>query len=397
VSGAGRGPLARPREGPIFETTYSGGARTAADAVVIALAAGERRAGVDVQVRFGDPAGRFPVSGRVVGPSAAAASLTVRLVAAGSADQRAASFEELTATTGADGAFTFPAVSSGAYRLLAWKFPEVPKGGGSVTSDGIPSSVGMLRGQPLPPGPSDPTWVVDLPLEVTRAAADLEAPLRPAARINGRVIFEGENRPTGEELLRIPLYVMPALGRTLGTVPATRLEADGTFVTPGLPPGLYGLWVFQHLLDRPDGPNWTITSMTVNGRPLVGRPVEVGTADLDVTVTFGERRSGRLTGRVLDATGAPRPDARIIVFERDPGKRGYGMVGMHECVFRTAPRLQAQYTLLTRPSCDLIATAVTDPPRLWMAPEYLESLVPFAVPVGVTPDETRTMDLVARP
>jgi hypothetical protein len=73
------------------------------------------------------------------------------------------------------------------------------------------------------------------------------------------------------------------------------------------------------------------------------------------------------------------------------------MVGMHECVFRTAPRLQAQYTLLTRPSCDLIATAVTDPPRLWMAPEYLESLVPFAVPVGVTPDETRTMDLVARP
>jgi hypothetical protein len=398
VSGAGRGPLARPREGPVLETTYSGGARTAADAAVITLAPGEQRSGVDVQVLFGNPAARFPVSGRVVGPSSIAASLTVRLVGAQSANQMAASFEELTAATSADGTFSFGAVPAGEYRLLAWRFPEAPKGSASVTAEGIASSVGIARGQPLPPVSSDPTWFFDQPLEVTRPMTDLQVALQPAARIQGRVIFEGAGRrPAAEELPRIPVHVMPALGRTLGTVPGSRIEADGTFVTPGLPPGLYGFWIRPDFGGRVEMSSWRVKSVTVDGRPLVGRPIEVDTSDLNVTVTFTEHRPGRLTGRVLDPAGMPRPDARIIVFERDPEKRGYGVVGMHVCAFRSAPGLQGQYTVLTRPSCDLIAAAVTAPPRLWMAPDYLESLVPFAVPVDVAPGGTRTMDLIARP
>ena len=48
------------------------------------------------------------------------------------------------------------------------------------------------------------------------------------------------------------------------------------------------------------------------------------------------------------------------------------------------------------PACDALVAAPLNPPRLREA-DYLESLVPFAVPANVAPGETPTMDLVAGP
>jgi hypothetical protein len=343
------------------------------------------------------------VSGRVIAPPGETAGITVRLVPADGLDDAVRTFEELTATAGVDGRFNFPAVPAGQYRLQSWRFPTVTRDASQLQvirvsgiSMNIPTS--NRTGRPLPPPPPDPVWVADVPIAVDRAVTGLAVPLQPGARITGRVIFEGDGpRPTGDELLASPVVPVPAFDRLLGVVPGSRIEADGSFATVGLPPGRYALRVGLTMPARePDAGWYPLPLTTRDGRVLAGRAIDVGTSDVDVTVRYA-RRSARLSVTVRDANGRPVPDAWVIMFARDPEQRGYGLTGVPGCVIQTAPNREGRLEIALPPSCEFLVAAVMNRPRLWMAPEYLEALVPFAVPANLVAGATRTIDLVARP
>jgi hypothetical protein len=239
--------------------------------------------------------------------------------------------------------------------------------------------------------------VTDRPVTVDKAIADLTVPLQPGARITGRVVFDGNGpRPTGEDLLKIPVVPVPAFGRTLGVIPGTRVEQDGRFATVGLPPGPYALRVDLQSSAIAGGPAWYPMPVTTGGRALVGRPIELGTSDVDVTVTFTNRLA-RLNVAVRDTSGRETGDARVVLFARDPVMRGHGLTGVSGCVDQMFVDRSGKSARPVFSWCDYLVAAVTTLPRLWMAPEYLESLVPFAVPANVEAGQTRTLDLIARP
>jgi hypothetical protein len=356
---------------PIHELAYqagfSGGAWSIREAMVIPLGPGEQREGVDISVRVGavgQETGRFPLSGRLAPGTLHGRAVPVHLLPI-EASVTSSSVQGLVSTADSTGRFSFPAVPAGRYHLQAWRLPDT-------------STVESL--------------VADLPIEVKGPVADLAVKMRPGSSITGRLLFDGDGPlPTAQQIAQVTVSPGAVLGRNLARIPERRVASDGRFATIGLPPGKYVLAVNTNAL-----PGWHQEQLTSGGRILVGKAIDLGSSDLDVTVTLTNRLT-RITGVVRDTAGRTRPDARVIVFSRDPEKRGYGLANAPTCVARTAPTSDGTFGVSVMPSCDPLVVAVAGLPRLWMAPSYLESLVPLATPANVVPDETRTIDLVARP
>ena len=219
--------------------------------------------------------------------------------------------------------------------------------------------------------------------------------MQPGARLRGRVVFDDLDRPlSGTQLLSVPVFVLPARGRNLGVIPATRLEVDGSFTTAGLPPGEYAVLIYFPAL----GPSFSalsVESLRVGDQDIVGRSIEVGTSDVDVTITvMRPQQRPTITGTVRTSKGVPSSDARVILFARNPEMRGVGVLAAPTCVLRLVPDRLGRFQGWGRSACDYLAVAVANPPQLWTAPDYLESLARFAVPVRLGPNGV--VDLVVR-
>jgi hypothetical protein len=376
-------------DGPVFAP----GVRLASAAQVIALGDAEHRAGVDVVVRTGSARGGFPVNGRLTGALRLRAPLRVHLVPSGSVGELA-TLESYIAQADTTGRFTFSDIPAGDYRLQAWQFPELAAQAVEVLTPGgglrIPDRTLGGNRRPLAPLPVEPTWVADLPLTVERAIDDVSVPMRPGARITGRIHFDGDGRPpAGEELLAVPVVVY-TLERDLGLVPVARVEADGSFVSVGLPPERYRLDVRFREFDGRAASTWWPSSRTIDGRPVLpGGLIDVGASDLEVAITYTDRRA-ELTGTLRDRTGRLRPAARVILFSRDSA-------AATACLRILAPDREAVFRTTTWPAAECLAAAVLNPPEGWRDPKYLESLAPFAVPFRVERGQTRTLNLIVGP
>lgn len=345
---------------------FSGGAWSIRDATVISLGPGERRDGVDLAVRIGSLDGyalRHQVSGRLTASAPLEDGIAVRLMPS-HASNSSPGVQEFVTYADRTGRFSFASVPAGPYRLLAWQQPAAAAG---------------------------TSLVGELSVDVSAGMTDLMVPMGRGSRITGRLYFEGDAPlPTPTELMQIGVVPHPVLSPT-SALPEARVTAEGQFSTIGLPPGTYGLALNTRALQ-----GWRQDHWTVDGHIVVGKGLELGRSDLDVGIRL-TNRLGELAGVVRDPAGRTRPDARVIVFPRDPDKRGHGVAGAPTCVARTAPDPTGNFRVSVLPSCDLLVVAVTRPPRLWMAPDYLESLVPLGIPANIVPGGIRTMDLIARP
>jgi protocatechuate 3,4-dioxygenase beta subunit len=384
---AGPGPGAQR-----YLTGFSGSVRSVRQALVVPLKPGEDRIGVDFQIGTFDGPGLVEVSGRLVAPGVGS-SATVRLVPAEFTDD-VAGLGELGGSVQPDGTFTFPSVPPGSYRLQAWHLPESGPPARVMRVSGLPVVVRPARtaGQPAEAAPTTPTWVADVPIDVTRRVRELEVPLAPGGRISGRIVFEGSAaRLTPQQLTTIVVSVQPAYERWLGVIPTGRVEADGRFRTAGIPPGAYTLRFDLNATGAAREQSWQMTSIGSGPVPLLGRAIEIGASDVDVTVTFG---SGvpRLTG-TLRADAETIEQARVILFSRDARLRGHGLTGVPGCVQLVRPDRAGRFTARALRECDYLAAAVLRPPRLWMDPDYLASLVPLATPVTLHSDGTGEVEL----
>lgn len=369
-----------PRSGPdtvaaFAGAVFSGGTRSIADAQVIALGTGEHRTGIDIVVPTTPGAGFGTLRGRIVNHTVLQPAdvgrkplepLRLRLIPSGTSGELA-NFLEIVTTARSDGQFTFPPVAAGDYRLKAWQFSE-----------------GVAGGSPPVKVLAAPTWTVDVPVHVDASmpVEDRLISLHAAARITGRVVFDGDSPPPAVNEIRfVPLEDHP--DRTVGTI-RTRVDADGRFATPGLLPGQY-LVIPDTALRRPDRPLellWQPLSMVVDAREVEEPWVPVGTNDIDLTITLSDRRAV-LIGTIRDTRGQPRPDARVIMF----GQR---------CLRLIAPdRFGAFEFPAEARGCSF--AAVIDPPRTWYEPEYLKTLTPFAVPANTEQAGAAAIGLIVRP
>ena len=80
-------------------------------------------------------------------------------------------------------------------------------------------------------------------------------------------------------------------------------DADGKYLfrTTGLPP------------------DWMVKSVNLAGRDITDVPLTVtrGAADVEGVLVVLSRKGGKITGDVIDASGAPAPDTTVIVFADD--------------------------------------------------------------------------------
>jgi hypothetical protein len=148
----------------------------------------------------------------------------------------------------------------------------------------------------------------------------LQTPTAPvtAGRIAGRVTIEGANTPIASA--RITLFLVPA-GR--GQVPAGRggfpgpplqatTDTDGRFSFDRLGAGAYRIDVQKPGFAPLNGPG-------IPARP----PIQLAAGQVIDNVDLHLQKGAVISGKVLDATGEPLSDARIIALRRVPlGRSG---------------------------------------------------------------------------
>jgi protocatechuate 3,4-dioxygenase beta subunit len=151
-------------------------------------------------------------------------------------------------------------------------------------------------------------------LTLTQAAPAAEQ----TGRASGRVTVEGANTPvSGARVLLIPTTRPTA---PMGPPPQAMTDQDGRFGFDRVAPGTYRLDVQKTglvPLDSRRAPEVTVAA---------GQSID--------HINQQMQKGGVITGRLLDATGEPIPDARMMVFRRPPAN----------------PRMPATFRLMPAPN-----------------------------------------------
>jgi hypothetical protein len=141
---------------------------------------------------------------------------------------------------------------------------------------------------------------------------------------------------------------------------------------------------------------WTTASIVVGGLERLGDSVDVAASDISEVVITLTDKTTELSGMVRDARGATPPDARVIIFPRNPGDRD-------QYFAPPAPRRVRQVLVDTRgqfltliPPGDYLVAAVTRLVPNWMAPEHLQSLAAQASAVRLEVGDRRTVSVIVR-
>jgi hypothetical protein len=381
--------------------TFHPSARRASDATILDLRSSEIRPGVDLTLV------RVPtveVEGTIGASDALPAGLTVELVEEPSSYGIKNDLGSFSTPVAADGKFAFPSVPAGRYVARAIKFPTGAPGGGRVITQtpsssgfGITSgAIGREPVTPLAPLPSAPTLYGETAVIVgDEAIRGIRLVLQPAGRIRGRVVFTGNAEPPApDELLRTGLVVITPGGRVLPSFQVGRIEGNGAFVTMGLPPGLYSLFVMPPGLGQIAGAlpdtwltRWKTSRTTQDVQPLGAGLIQLGQVDTDVTITFSPEALGGIQGTVLDAAGKPVPEASVFIVNAD---RRLWTLGAQAREVRPGRRGGYDASLLPG---DYLVTASMTAPEHWAEASALEQLMRGATRVTLAVGEKKSLDL----
>jgi hypothetical protein len=222
--------------------------------------------------------------------------------------------------------------------------------------------------------------------------------LRPTLRFAGRVAFEGSALSPPKNLSTIRVGLMRVEGvlaeGAASGAPAPGLPvpnfatvtADGTFVADGVLPGLYTVSALS-----PDLAGWQLRSAIVGGRDILDMPLNVGSADVDVSgavLTFSDRQS-QLSGVLQHTSGQPAPGRTMIVFPAD------------RALWRAARRLQftqpasdGSFSFAGLPAGDYRLAAVNEMPAGdWRRPAFLEQALAASIAVTIAEGSEVRQDL----
>lgn len=344
-----------------FPSTTSPDSATSVD-----LAAGEARAGVDIQLR---PVRGARVSGVVNAPGGPIANLGLRLQIADAGVFRIPSNLEVADTvTLNDGTFTFLGIPPGQY--IVW----------TMTSP--------------PPGSTDAAlWATGSFAVGDADVKNVSLALKPTLHVSGRVVWEGQTpAPPPARLAALPITFEAADGRAIGPPLLNRsrgvpVDADGRFASDGLLPGKY----FVRVPAPP--PGWSLKSAVVNGRDVsTDQPLSLEASDVaDVVITFTDRPLV-VSGTARTSQGAGDGAAIVVLFPVNP--QSWIDYGATPRAIRGAPvGRDGAFSISSVPVGDYFVAAIPDTVGgTWQDPSFLERLARSATRVHV--DRDQTIDLV---
>jgi protocatechuate 3,4-dioxygenase beta subunit len=289
-----------------------------------------------------------------------------------------------------------PAGAPGGYVFL------VP-GGASVASAAIDAG-GRFVFTGVPPGdytiaarvstpkdqPVQALWGRTTVSAYGQAIENLFVDLRPGHSIRGRLTID-ERAATAADLSRLTV-VMHAVAPWRSEALHARVAPDGTFVIDAVTPGRYRL-IASAPATPGTPPAVALRSVRLNGQEYADLPIDLAPdapiGEMGVSLTT---RSQRLSGRILDDAGRPKPDLSLLVFAADPRywltvSRRVQLVRAATDGFFEVPDLPAgDYRMVA------FGEAEPDDPS---DPRFLEPLLPAAIPLTLAPGERKVQDIRA--
>ena len=351
-------PPTRGRRPRIYPVTFYPGATSVAQAATVALATGEERDGIDIQLR---PVPIARVSGIVIGPDGPASTTTLRLSPVG-ADELPAAFEAPASISDGAGNFVFAAVPAGQYTL----------------SGALPRMGGLIR---VP--------IVVASDDVDGLVVAAQAPLRLTAALQ----FDGATTPPtadakGTGPLPLPGLVLDHVGPVVvpDQLEWIRGNVGQTMIVIGYGPGRYRVRV-------PTSPaGWMFKAALLNGVDVSETPFDFTRDVPDLTLVFTDRWTG-VSGSVQGTNAAA---AIVLAFPADASKwTGDGFAPRR---FKTArPDPRGEFGMSSLPPGDYFLVALAeDQADNWRDPSTLELLAGVASTITIGDGEHKTINLQVR-
>jgi hypothetical protein len=305
-------PPPPPAPGPTIglAPVYYPGVVDVSGATAITLNHGDERTGLDFQLQSVPTA---KIEGVVLGPDGQPAQpLQVRIWSEDRVRSPGAppplldsqfSGPRINANTGG---FTFTGVAPGRYVLSAQSTMRTPQ----------------AQPGPAPVPPQATTLWAFAQVDVNgRDVSNLGLTLQPGLSVSGRVVFSGTTPPTDLSRVRVnmsPADPLPISVNIAGATPGS----DGSFTLRGAVPGRYRLTGSAPPTPGTQGStppvSWALRSAIVNGRDVLDGGLDVQGSDVPgLVLTFTDKPS-EISGRLLDAAGAPAKDLWVMCFATDP-------------------------------------------------------------------------------
>ena len=348
----------------------------------ITLASGETRSGVDLQLRL-SPA--YRIEGRLEGPEGRIGIAALHLLPAASGLSGAAASTPLgTTVADASGGFRFLGIPPGQYVLRVIKLPAPETTPAQMTVVQTPGGT-VSRGVGGGPGAPSPrrTWWATHPVAVIdRDLRDLVVPMQSGYRVSGSIAFEGAPPPMPAQRF------YPLLESTdpwlLLQIPEIAVAADGTFMSPEVPPGRYRLTV-------PTPSGWFVKHIKSNGRDLPDLPVELS-ADLTNLVVTISNQGARVFGTVRADGARTDTAATVMLFPSDP-RQWADFSAYSRLIKERRTDRSGAYTISELPAGEYFIVAVPQTAVDWTRPAFLESLSRIAMRLTLGDGESRSIDL----
>jgi hypothetical protein len=344
----------------VFPTTFYPSMSSPAEASVITVAAGEERAGLNIQLRA-VPAVR--VAGRLVGPRGPVPLASLRLTPVAYTDYLMQSgFDTVTAISDDAGQFVMLGVPVGQYELRVRDVP--PRVGGVLSTP-----------------PADILWATEQLRVGETNVSNLVVTLRESCRVSGRLEFRGSKPPPEQDIAYTYINFDPVQGSATNPIVP---EQTGAFTT-SVPCG-------QHFVRVEEPIGWWVSGMTVNGRESDDAPIDLTGDTASVVIGLTDEPT-RLSGIVRNAQGAPDPSALVIAY---PVSRqawtGYNSPS--RSLQGARPTIAGAYTVTNLPAGEYFVVAIPDEQAIdWIDPKTLEALSRDATRVSLGTAEKRALDL----
>jgi protocatechuate 3,4-dioxygenase beta subunit len=352
----------------VYRTTYYPAATTAATATAVTVKAGQQRTDLTIALH---PVAAVRVSGRLVTPDGSvpppmtihlAGESTNDVTTSGSVDgPDHVALETVTGLTDANGRFTLLGVPAGQYLLK-----HASRNLARFSREGRP---GYWIQQPLTVGREDIT--------------NLVVELRPALRVEGRVELRRSDQKTPASLALVGVMFETPSGES-GQFFAEVDRESMTFAT--VAPG------GQYIVRPYELPGWFVQSVTLDGKDITDRPINLQSDSTSFLVTYTDRAS-KVAGKVTEPQGSAVA-ASVLVFPVDPRQwSGYG--SNPRSVRSAVTREDGTYTFEHLPPGEYYAIAVdTAETDGWQDPAKLEALAVHASRLSVAPgNPLTTLDL----
>lgn len=227
---------------------------------------------------------------------------------------------------------------------------EVTPGGHFIARGLIPGEYAISARTVMPRGPDDPGEGEFALVAFRIDNADVEnlvVVTRPAAKVAGRLVFDGTSAPPAAESMRVMTTAdNSSRWMTMGPPPSARVAEDLSFELSGLSQP-----VALTVTGAPS--DWIVKSVRYRAEDVTDRLVDFSGAregeHVEIALT---NRAARVSGRVLDEQGRPTQDALVVLLPADPSVwnvRG-PMRGISspkpDGSFRTIPLRAGEYVIL---------------------------------------------------